>query len=123
MKKNNLIQNKSYQFAVRIVNLYKYLSMVKKEFILSKQVLRSGTAIGALIREAEHAQSTADFINKMSIALKEANETLYWLELLQETNYLIEKDYQSIYNDANELVKILVSIVKTTKSKLKNEKK
>ncbi len=120
MKKGNVIQDKSYKFAIRIVNLYKFLVSDKKEFVLSKQVLRSGTSIGALIRESEHAQSTADFINKLSIALKEANETLYWLELLKDTDYLAEKDFNSIYNDAEELVKILVSIVKTTKKRVNN---
>ncbi len=119
MKSDNIIQNKSYKFAIRIVNLYKFLVDKQKEFVLSKQVLRSGTAIGALIKEAEHAQSTADFINKLNIALKEANETLYWLELLKDTNYLEEKDFHSIYKDAEEIVKILVSIVKTTKLKIK----
>ncbi len=119
MKKENIIQNKSYKFAVRIVNLYKFLVSDKKEFVLSKQILRSGTAIGALVREGEHAQSTADFINKLSIALKEANETLYWLELLKDTDYLAENDFDSIYNDAEELVKILVRIVKTTKKQIK----
>ncbi len=80
--KENIVKNKSYQFAIRIVNLYKYLIVDKKEFVLSKQLLRSGTAIGALIREGEHAESNADFIHKLSIALKEANETSYWIELL-----------------------------------------
>ena len=113
-----MIQEKSLAFAVRIVKLYKLLSENKKEYVLSKQMLRSGTAIGALAREAEHAQSKADFLNKMNIGLKEANETLYWLILLKETEYLSQTEFQSIYADAEELVKILVSIVKTTKTKL-----
>ncbi|MBS1776175.1 MAG: four helix bundle protein [Bacteroidetes bacterium] len=113
-----MIQEKSLVFAVRIVKLYKILAENKKEYVLSKQVLRSGTAIGALAREAEHAQSKADFLNKMNIGLKEANETLYWLILLKETEYLSQMEFQSIYADAEELVKILVSIVKTTKTKL-----
>ncbi len=120
--RENIIQIKSYKFAVRVVNLYKFLTINKREFILSKQVLRSGTAVGALVKEGEHAQSPADFINKMNIALKEANETLYWLELLRDTDYLTDKDFQSIYPDAEELVKLLVSIIKTSKLNLKNEK-
>ncbi len=119
MKKNNIIKNKSYKFAVRIVNLYKFLIAEQKEFVLSKQMLRSGTAIGALIREAEHAESTYDFIHKLNISLKEANETLYWLELLKDTQFLSPNEFQSIYNDAEELVKILVTIIKTSKSKIK----
>ncbi|MEI2759013.1 MAG: four helix bundle protein [Bacteroidia bacterium] len=113
-----MIQEKSLAFAIRIVKLYKLLAENKKEYVLSKQLLRSGTAIGALTREGEHAQSKADFLNKMNIALKEANETLYWLILLKETEYLSQLEFQSIYIDAEELLKILVSIVKTTKAKL-----
>ncbi|MBS1776168.1 MAG: four helix bundle protein [Bacteroidetes bacterium] len=116
-----MIQEKSLAFAVRIVKLYKLLAENKKEYVLSKQLLRSGTAIGALAREAEHAQSKADFLNKMNIGLKEANETLYWLILLKETEYLSQTEFQSIYADAEELVKILVSIVKTTKTKLNKQ--
>lgn len=114
----NGIADKSLRFAIRVVKLYQYLSVRKREFVLSKQFLRSGTAIGALVREAEHAQSKADFLNKMNIALKEANETLYWIILLKETEYLSEEEFQSIHRDAEELVKILASIVKTTKQKL-----
>lgn len=113
-----MIQEKSLAFAIRIVKLYKLLAENKKEYVLSKQLLRSGTAIGALTREGEHAQSKADFLNKMNIALKEANETLYWLILLKKTEYLSQLEFQSIYTDAEELLKILVSIVKTTKAKL-----
>ena len=113
-----MIQEKSLAFAIRIVKLYKLLAENKKEYVLTKQLLRSGTAIGALTREGEHAQSKADFLNKMNIALKEANETLYWLILLKETEYLSQLEFQSIYIDAEELLKILVSIVKTTKAKL-----
>lgn len=118
MKNGSIVSQKSYQFAIRIVNLYKFLLNDKKEFVLSKQVLRSGTAIGALISEGKFAQSKADFINKMYVALKEANETLYWLNLLKDTEYLAEKDFQSIHKDANELVKLLASIVKTSKENL-----
>ena len=114
--KENIIKTKSYAFALRIVKAYQFLSQDKKEFVLSKQVLRSGTAIGALVFEAEHAQSTADFINKMNIALKEANETMYWLMLLKDCDYIDKNSFVSIYQDAEELVKLLVSIVKTTKS-------
>ena len=112
---DNIIHNKSYEFALRIINAYKYLTNEKKEFILSKQMLRSGTAIGAMVREAKFAQSRADFVNKLSIGLKEANETLYWLELLHDAEYIDEKTFVSIHNDANELTSILASIVKTTK--------
>ncbi len=114
--KENIVATKSLAFAIRVVNLYKYLCDSKKEYVLSKQLLRSGTAIGALIREAEHGQSGADFLNKMNIALKEANETLYWLILLKETYFINDEEYQSIYANAEELTKLLVSIVKTTKN-------
>lgn len=114
-KKENIVMNKSYAFALRIIKLYKYLIANKKEFVLSKQILRSGTAIGALIKEAEHAQSKADFINKMNIALKEANETEYWLMLLKDSNYINEKSFESIQSDSSELIKLLASIVKTSK--------
>ena len=111
----NIIEEKSYAFAVRIVNLYKHLNETKKEFVLSKQLLRSGTSIGANVAEAEQAQSTADFISKMSIALKEASETKYWIRLLASTSYLTEAESVSILNDCVELEKILVSIIKSTK--------
>lgn len=116
MVKDNLIKEKTMQFAIRIVNLYKFLTENKKEFVLSKQLLRSGTSIGANVREAEHAQSRADFINKMSIALKEANETEYWLELLVQTHYIDQKQFDSINNDSIEINKILISILKTTRN-------
>ena len=112
---DNIVHDKSYNFALRIIKAYKYLTTEKKEFVLSKQLLRSGTAIGAMVREAKFAQSRADFINKLSIGLKEANETLYWLELLSDAEYIDEKTFVSIHNDANELTSILVSIVKTAK--------
>jgi four helix bundle protein len=116
--KNNVIMDKSYAFALRIIKLYKYLINEKKEYVLSKQILRSGTSVGALIKEAEHAQSKADFLNKMNIALKEANETEYWLMLLKDSGYIDEESYDSIYPDSVELIKLLVSIVKSTKEKL-----
>ena len=109
--------DKSYAFAVRIVKLYQYLTDAKKEFVLSKQLLRSGTSIGANVREGEDGQSRADFLAKFNIALKEANETLYWIDLLHDTDFLNESEYESIYADCLELKKLLVSIVKTTRSK------
>ena len=118
MSRDNIVRDKSYAFAIRIVNAYKFLGQTHREFVLSKQLLRCGTSIGALIREAEYAQSEADFLNKMNIALKEANETLYWISLLKDTGYLDEVIYQSINNDCTEIVAILASIVKSTKSKL-----
>ena len=107
-----------YSFALRIIKAYKFLSEQKREFILSKQLLRSGTAIGALCREAEHAQSKADFLNKMNIALKEANETEYWLMLLKDSDFISIDSYDSIRNDCSELIKLLASIVKSTKTSL-----
>jgi four helix bundle protein len=114
----NIIHTKSYAFALRVVRLYKYLNTEKKEYVLSKQLLRSGTAIGALVKEAEHAQSKAGFINKMNIALKEANETVYWLELLKDSDYLEKDAFLSIHQDTIELLKLFISIVKTSKQKL-----
>ena len=111
----SVIRTKSYAFAIRIVNAYKFLTDTRKEFVLSKQLLRSGTAIGALVAEAHHAQSSADFLNKMNIALKEANETSYWLSLLMDTGYLEQQVYDSISMDCSELIALLVSIVKTLK--------
>ena len=110
----NIIENKSFDFAVRIVNLYKYLSCDKKEFVLSKQLLRSGTSIGANVSEAEKAQTKADFNAKMNIALKEANETHYWLRLLKETEYLTDSEFESMQYDVKEIIAILVSICKKT---------
>jgi four helix bundle protein len=114
--KESVLKIKSYKFAIRIVKLSQFLTKEKKEFVLSKQILKSGTAIGALIREAEFAQSKADFINKMNIALKEANETIYWLEILKDTGYIDDKLFKSLNNDCEELIKMLVSTVKTSKN-------
>ena len=114
----NIIESKSFDFAVRIVNLYKYLCNEKKEFVLSKQLLRSGTSIGANISEAEKAQTKADFYTKMTIALKEANETDYWLRLLYATDYLTELEFESLRKDIREIISLLVSITKTTKQEL-----
>ena len=116
----NITANKSYAFALRIIKLYKYLVSDKKEFVLSKQILRSGTSVGANIREAEHAQSKKDFINKMNIALKEANETEYWLMLLKDSDYISEDSFNSIHPDSVELIKLLASIVKSSKMNLNN---
>jgi len=110
------LKEKSYQFAIRIVKLSKFLQQDKREYTLSKQVLRSGTAVGALISEAEFGQSRADFTNKMSIALKEANETNYWLSLLMDTNYINENLFNSLQSNCKELIAMLVSTVKTSKS-------
>lgn len=115
----SITESKSFQFAVRIVNLYKYLSKDKSEYVISKQLLKSGTSIGANIAEGERAQSKADFYAKMSIALKEANETYYWLRLLYTTQYLTEKEFLSLENDVNELISLLVSICKSTQNNQK----
>ena len=115
---DNITQDKSYCFAIRIVKAYRYLTTEQKEFVLAKQLLRSGTAIGALVREGVHAQSRPDFLNKMNIALKEAYETEYWISLLYDTGYLSDEMYQSIHKDSIELVKLLSSTVKTMKDSL-----
>ncbi len=120
--KNNIVRNKSFDFAIRVVKLYQYLNNTKKEFILSKQLLRSGTSVGAMIREAEHAESKSDFIHKFAIAQKEANETVYWLELLKATDYLNEKEFDNINNDAVIILKLITSIIKTSKSQLATKK-
>ena len=114
-KENNVVKEKSFAFAVRSVKLYRVLNEERNEHILSKQMMRSATSIGAMVRESEHAQSKADFVNKLSIALKEANETEYWLQLLRYTDYLNEAEYGSIAADCKELLRLLISIIKTTK--------
>jgi four helix bundle protein len=114
--RQNVIKEKSFTFALRIVKLAKYLQDEKKEFVLSRQILGSGTAIGALVREAEHAQSRADFISKMSIALKEANETDYWIDLLGQSDYFKKDGYESIHPEIQKIIKLLVAIVKTAKN-------
>ena len=111
---NNVTFDKSYAFAIRIVNAYKYL-IENREYVLSKQLLRCGTSIGANITEANGAISKADFSNKISIAYKECLETKYWLKLLHETAYLDEKSFSSMYGDADEIAKILYSILKKTR--------
>lgn len=114
-EKGNVIVLKSKRFAIRIVKLYQYLMKEHREFVLSKQILRSGTSIGANVKEAVQGQSRADFSSKMNIALKEAVETEYWLELLHETNYLDDRAFQGIYRECQELIKILVAILKSTR--------
>ena len=114
----SLVGIKAYSFALSVISLYKKLTATCNEYTLSKQLLRSGTAIGALCREAEHAQSRADFLNKMNIALKEANETEYWLMLLKDSDYISPADYDLLHPACNELISMLVTIVKTTKSSL-----
>ena len=113
---NSIIENKSFEFAIRTVNLYKHLITEKKEYIMSKQLLKSGTSIGANVSEGEQGQTKADFHSKMCIALKEANETYYWLRLLLATEYITEKEYNSIESDIKEILALLTSICKTTQS-------
>ena len=115
-KQNNVIRDKSFEFSVRIVNLYKYLTTEKRETVLSKQVLRSGTSIGANVCEALQGFSTADFIAKLNISLKEAFETDYWLRLLHRTGYIEDKQFDSIVADCQELIRILTSMIKSTKN-------
>ena len=116
MKADNQVLNDSKAFALRIIRLYNYLKEDKNVTVLSKQVLRSGTSIGANVRESVNAQSRMDFINKLNIALKEANETEYWLELLHESDIIDDKQFESIYNDCGKLAATLTKIIKTTKS-------
>ena len=110
----NAIEEKSFEFAVRTVNLYKHLTNEKKEYVLSKQLLRSGTSIGANVAEAQKGQTRPDFNTKMNVALKEANETYYWLKLLHRTEYITEKEYISVSEDVREIIAILTSICKKT---------
>lgn len=117
-EKQNPLKDKSFQFALKIVQLYKFLIEEKREYIMSKQLLRSGTSIGANIREGQNAQSKADFIHKFSISQKECDETLYWLELLHQSDFLEEKEFKAIHNDANELLKMLRSSILTTKQNI-----
>lgn len=112
----NIILIKSYDFAIRIVRMYQYLITEKREFVLSKQVLRSGTSIGANVRESQQGQSRADFIHKLSISLKEASETAYWLDLLKNTDYITEQMYNSMISDCNQIVAILTTIIKSSKT-------
>ncbi len=115
--KRNAVKEKSFSFAIDIIHFYKIISQERKEYVLSKQLLRSGTSIGANIREAEHAESKADFIHKLSIALKEANETEYWLDLLFETKYINTDEFQNIKPKIIEILKLLISIINSSKKK------
>lgn len=115
MRTDNVVADKSKAFALRIIQLYRYLKEEKREFVLSKQVLRSGTSIGANVKEAIRWQSKADFYSKLNVSLKEASETEYWLELLHESGYIDDASFTSIYTDCQELIKILVAITKTQK--------
>jgi len=119
-RNESILRTKSYRFALRIVKLCRWLQNEKHEFVLSKQLLRSGTAIGALIHEAEFAQSRADFVNKLHVGLKEANETAYWLMLLHDGEYISDTMYESIHPDVEEVLRLLVSSIKTLKEKTKN---
>ncbi len=119
-EKKNVVVEKSFDFAVRVVNAYKFLCGEKKEFVLSKQLLRSGTSIGANIRESQNAESTADFIHKLGIAQKEADETLYWLELLFRTEYLNAEQFRSLENDLAQILKLIRSVILTSKAKNRN---
>jgi len=115
--KENIIQAKSFAFAVRIVNLYKHLIYSKKEFVLSKQILRSGTSIGANIEESIGGRSDKEFLFKLEISYKEARETIYWLKLLKETDFISEQEFENIFIDADEICKILAKIIITLKGK------
>ncbi|OGU15727.1 MAG: four helix bundle protein [Ignavibacteria bacterium RIFOXYC2_FULL_35_21] len=120
MKSENVIVDKSYKFAIRIIKLYKFLIDDKKEYIISKQILKCGTSIGANINEAQSAESKMDFIHKLSISAKEIRETKYWLKLLIETDYISKKSFDSINKDCIELMRIINSIILTSKEKIKN---
>jgi four helix bundle protein len=111
----SIIKDKSFAFAVRVIRLFQYLTETKKEYVLSKQLLRSGTAIGALVREAQNAESAKNFIHKLGIAQKECDETIYWLELLKETEFINDKEFESINNEANELLKMIRSAILSSK--------
>jgi four helix bundle protein len=115
--KRAIIEKKSFDFAIRIINLYRYLSSQKNEAVISKQLVRCGTSIGANVSEAERGQSKADFYSKMAISLKEANETYYWIRLLHATNYIDDKEFVSLERDIKELIAILTSICKTSEAK------
>ncbi len=117
MSRDSILKQKSFDFAVRIIKLYKYLKRNYSEYELSQQLIRCGTSIGALVREAEYAESRKDFIHKLSIGLKEANEAVYWLELLFATQYISKKMFDSMIKDGTEILKMLISSVKTSKSR------
>jgi four helix bundle protein len=114
-ERKSILKDRSFAFAIKCINVYKFLTDTKKEYILSKQLLRSGTSVGANIREAQNAESKPDFIHKLGIAQKECDETIYWLELLKETNYLKHNEFENISNEATELLKMLRSAIITSK--------
>ena len=116
--KKSILDEKCMLFAVRIVKFYQYLCTDKKEYVLSKQILRSGTSIGANVRESQNAQSKADFANKLNIALKEADETQYWLELLKMSDIITEDHFNSLNQDLSEIIALLITSIKTVKSKI-----
>lgn len=116
--KENILKTKTFDFSIRIVNCYKYLLQEKKEFVLSKQLLRSGTSVGAMIREAEHSESKSDFVHKLAIAQKEINESIYWLELLHATDFLSKELFESLNADATQIIKLVTSSIKTAKANI-----
>ena len=120
--KQNIVADKSIAFAIRMIKAYQFLCKEQHEYIISKQMVRSGTSIGANVCEAEHAESKADFVHKMSITLKEANETNYWLLLLNKSEYINSKEYDSIHKECDELIRLLATIVKTTKKSIQDAK-
>ena len=119
MKKENNLREKSFRFSVRIIRLYQYITEQKREYVLSKQLLRAGTSIGANVGEADNAVSKPDFVNKLGISQKEADETMYWLELMKETDYLTPEQFDSIHQDAEELLKIIRTIILNTKKNMR----
>jgi four helix bundle protein len=119
-ERKNLIKDRSFQFAIRVTSLYRTLIEARKEYVLSKQLLRSGTSVGANVREAQNAESQADFIHKLAIAQKECDETIYWLELLEATNFISKTEFDTISSEASILLKMIKSAILTTKQKSKN---
>lgn len=117
MSRESILKTKSFNFAVRVIKLYKFLKKNHSDYVFLLQILKCGTAIGALVREAEHAESRKDFLHKLTISLKEANETIYWLELLHVNDYINKKMFDSLSKDATELLKMLISSIKTSKNR------
>ena len=115
--KDNVVKDKSFGFAIKVVKLYKYLTEMRQEYVMSKQLLRSGTAIGAMVREADQAESRKDFVHKLAISLKEASETEYWLDLLHQTDFIEERIYMEVKENLKELLRLLTAIIKTSKMK------
>jgi four helix bundle protein len=118
----NVLKDKSFSLAIEIVQLYKYLVDEKREYVMSKQLLRSGTSVGAMVRESQNAESKMDFVHKLGIAQKECDETLYWLELIQATGFLNESKFEGCYQNTSEVLKILKSVIVTTKQNLNKSK-